>query len=85
MALDDVMEFPAKFTLKVIGGSEPDFPSLVVSTIRALASDASEPDIRPSSKGTFVSVNVTFTATSVTHLESVHTALNATGRVKYII
>jgi len=85
MALDDVMDFPASFTIKVIGSNDVDFANLVHSTIKEIADVQGEPDVRNSAKGNFVSVNQRFIAKSVEHLESVHTALNATGKVKYII
>lgn len=88
MALDDLMEFPSEYCIKVLGAAEPDFAELVHSVISAHAGDSvsvSQADVRASRNGRFVSVNVRFTATSVQQLESIHVGLNRTGRVKYIL
>lgn len=85
MALEDLMEFPCNYTIKVLGSSEQDFPDLVAATISGFAENVSDPDVRASSAGRFVSVNVSFMATGVPQLEAIHQALNATGKVKYII
>lgn len=85
MALDELIDFPAEYTIKVLGNNDADFPATIYSTIKELAEVKGDADVRNSAKGRFVSVNVTFTAKSVQHLESIHQALNATGKVKYII
>ena len=80
------MEFPAPYTLKVIGNSEDDFPSLVrAELLNHMVDDYLDLEVRPSKKGTFVSVNVSFTATGEPQLEAIHQSLNATGKVKLIL
>ena len=86
MALEDLMEFPCEYRIKVLGGSEPDFPALVHAAVAEHAGESAQtPDVRPSKKGNFVSVNITFTASSVPQLEAIHQSLTDTGRVKYIL
>lgn len=86
MPLEDLMEFPCEYRIKVLGDADADFPNLVYKTIAAVAGDSTQaPDARPSRNGKFVSVNVSFTVESVQQLESIHQHLNATGKVKYIL
>ncbi len=86
MALDDLMEFPSPYTIKVLGAADPDFADVVFKAIKHHAGDSTQqPDVRSSKKANFLSVNVTFTATGVKQLEDIHQSLNDTGRVKYIL
>lgn len=86
MALEDVMEFPSEYCIKVLGAAEPDFVDVVHRTIAEHAGDSiQQADVRESKNGRFVSVNVRFVAISVQQLESIHISLNDTGRVKYIL
>ena len=86
MALEDLMEFPCQYRIKVLGDAADDFPPLVCSAIAKHAgASTSEPEVRSSRNGKFVSVNVEFTATSVPQLEAIHASLTETGRVKYIL
>jgi putative lipoic acid-binding regulatory protein len=49
------------------------------------ADSIQQPDVRPSSKGRFVSVNITFVTTSVEHLHAIHRDVKAADGVKMIL
>ena len=86
MALADVMDFPSSITLKVIGEANDSFVQVVTEVVRAHSiDDRLDVEQRPSTKGRFVSLNVTFTASSENQLEQIHQALTATGKVKLIL
>lgn len=86
MALEDLMDFPCLYCIKVLGSADEDFPALVHATISEHAgASVQAPDVRPSRNGKFLSVNVSFEATGVAQLEAIHQSLTATGRVKYIL
>ncbi len=84
--LDELMDFPSTYTIKVVGRAEPDFVQRIQQIIAGHAPDTvSEPDVRPSSKGSFVSVNITFVTTSVEHLHAIHHDVKAADGVKMIL
>ncbi|MEH6549497.1 MAG: DUF493 family protein [Pseudomonadales bacterium] len=86
MAFEDHVEFPIMYTIKVVGDAAPDFAELVFQCVFAHAPDtAQQPQVKDSSKGSFVSVNVTFEATHIEQLHAIHVDLNATGRARMIL
>lgn len=76
-----LIEFPTRYTLKALGPAAEDFAQLVHDIVSKHAPDCEQPDSRPSSKGRFVSINVTFTAVSLDQLAAIHSELKASGRV----
>jgi putative lipoic acid-binding regulatory protein len=84
--LEELMDFPSTYTIKVLGSAAPDFALRIHEIISAHASDSIEPpDVRASSKGRFVSVNITFITTSVEHLHAIHRDVKAADGVKMIL
>ncbi len=80
-----LLEFPVEYTIKVLGRDAPDFVDKVVATVAEYAADVGPADLRPSSKGRFVSVNLTFIAQSMEQLGEIHRALNACDQVSMIL
>jgi putative lipoic acid-binding regulatory protein len=84
--LEELMEFPSTYTIKVVGSATPDFAVRIHEIITVHAADTiQQPDVRASSKGTFVSVNITFITTSVEHLHAIHRDVKAADGVKMIL
>ncbi|MEJ2514097.1 MAG: DUF493 domain-containing protein [Gammaproteobacteria bacterium] len=84
---EDLLTFPLEFPVKVMGRSAPDFVELVTGIVSdhtgALAEEAVA--VRDSRKGNFVSVTVTFTATSREQLDAVYRALSGHERVLMVL
>ncbi|WP_428608495.1 YbeD family protein [Sedimenticola sp.] len=72
---DTLLEFPCEFSVKAMGlSSHPDFEALVVEIVSVhvpdLAQDASRS--RSSKNGKYLSVTVTFQATSKAQLDAIY-------------
>jgi putative lipoic acid-binding regulatory protein len=81
------IEFPCSYPIKVMGDAASDFPDFVVAVMTKHAGDISEADVsvRESSKGTFLSVTVTITATGVDQLTLIHEEFKLSSRVKMVM
>lgn len=80
-----LLEFPTPYTLKALGRAADDFALVVYEIVNKHAPDCGQPEVRPSSKGSFVSVNITFTAESMDQLGAIHAELKASGRVSLMM
>lgn len=80
-----LLDFPCAYTIKVLGRETPDFAAWVVAVVARHGEVDGEADVRPSRRGSFVSVNVTFTAHSMDQLRALHAELNASGRVSMLL
>lgn len=81
------IEFPCRYPIKVLGHNDENFKSVVVEIMTTHAGVISDSDVtlKPSAKGTFVSVTVIITATGEVQLTAIFEELKATGRVKMVI
>ena len=82
---DELLEFPCKFSFKVMGLAQPQMTSDVLSVIQKHAPGDYSPQITPSSKGTYQSVSIPVIVNSKKHIESIYTDLNALELVRCII
>ncbi|PKF51828.1 DUF493 family protein YbeD [Enterovibrio nigricans] len=73
--LRDLLEFPCKFTYKVMGYAKPELPDLVLEVIQRHAPGDYSPTVKPSGKGTYHAVSVTITATSIDQVETLYKEL----------
>ncbi|MDD1783433.1 DUF493 family protein YbeD [Enterovibrio sp. ZSDZ35] len=73
--LRDLLEFPCKFTYKVMGYAKPELPDLVLEVIQRHAPGDYSPTVKPSGKGTYHAVSVTITATSIEQVETLYKEL----------
>lgn len=75
---ESLLEFPCEVTVKAMGLANAGFTERVQALVCAHLDDpgAAEVSARQSSKGKYLSVNVTFTASSQAQLESVYGDLN---------
>jgi putative lipoic acid-binding regulatory protein len=81
------IEFPCSYPIKVMGDAAPDFTEFVVAVMTKHAGDINDTDVsvRESSKGTFLSVTVTITATGVDQLTMIHEEFKLSSRVKMVM
>jgi putative lipoic acid-binding regulatory protein len=82
-----LLEFPSEFPLKVIGRDEDDFELFVLSVFRkhVAAESIGEVSSRPSGAGTYLSVTVTFTATSQEQIDNLYRELSGHARVVMVL
>ena len=80
---ETLLEFPCEYSVKAMGVSAPDFAEVVFELVTRYVDDLSRDAIRekPSSKGKYTSVTVTFTATSKLQLDAIYYALTGHERV----
>lgn len=80
-----LLDFPCEYTVKVLGRDREGFSETVTAIVTEHAPDAGEADLRPSSKGSFVAVNITFEAQSMKQLDKMHRDLRACEHVSLIL
>jgi len=84
---DTLLEFPCQFPIKAMGLAIDDFDAIVVSLIRPHVDDILEGAVktRASSSGKYLSVTVTFTATSKKQVDTIYHALTGDDRVMTVL
>ena len=84
---ETALEFPCRFPVKVMGINSPGFEAEVVMIGRKHIPDLGEGAIRsrPSREGKYLSVTITFTATSKPQIDNLYRALNAHPDVKFVL
>lgn len=82
--LKDLLDFPCRFPIKVMGEQHPDFQTTIYEVVRVHAPDLEMVDIvaRDSSSGKYISLTVTVMAVSREQLDSIYMALTAHAMVK---
>lgn len=82
-----LLEFPCSFPLKVIGRDDGGFEQFVRDLIarHVPASETGEVSSRPSGEGNYLSVTVTFTATSQEQIDRIYEELSAQNRVLMVL
>jgi len=80
---ETLLEFPCEFSVKAMGLNEPGFHEIVVQIVRRHCPDLGEgcSSTRSSKNGKWLSVTVTFEATSKVQLDSIYMDLTAHERV----
>jgi putative lipoic acid-binding regulatory protein len=71
---ETLLEFPCEFSVKAMGLATDDFDSVVVEIVRRHVPDLGEGAVktRPSKEGKYLSVTVTFEATSKPQLDAIY-------------
>ncbi len=84
---DDVFEFPCSFPIKAMGRDAEGFPAHVMDLVAASAGPIAHEDIRirPSRDGRYISVTVTFTATSRDQLDEIYRRLTSSKRILVVL
>ncbi len=77
MAEASLLEFPCDFPLKIIGIQQPGYAQSILEVVKRHAPDydGAEMEMRPSSKGKYLSLTCTIVATSRSQLDSLYQAL----------
>ncbi len=80
---ETLLEFPCEYSVKAMGLTAPDFDALVFDIVRQQVPDLGEGAVRTrtSSGGKYLSVTVTFQATSKRQLDAIYQALTDHERV----
>ncbi len=75
---ESLIEFPCHFPVKAMGLDCDDFDALIVSIVRKHVDDLPEGAVKnlPSKNGKYISVTVTFEATSKTQLDAIYQELS---------
>jgi hypothetical protein len=81
--MSELIKFPSKFPIKVMGANQDDFEGLVVEIIQKHASLAPEKVVstRLSRNGRFLSITVHILAESQAQLDAIYRELSAHERV----
>lgn len=77
MAEESLLQFPCDFPLKIIGFQRPGYAQSILELVRQHAPDydGAEMEMRPSSKGKYLSLTCTIRATSREQLDGLYQAL----------
>lgn len=84
---DTLLEFPCDFPIKIMGARVEGFAQAVaeVVLIHAPEFDPASMEMRPSSKGNYLSLTCTVRATSKDQLDTLYRALTAHPLVKVVL
>ena len=82
-----LIEFPARFPLKIMGERHDEFAAIILAVVQVHAPDTTEVDIvvRESSGGRYLSLTVTVTATSQEQLDNIYRAVTSHPMAKYVL
>lgn len=84
---NEVFDFPCQFPIKAMGRDAEGFPAHVMDLVAASAGpvDHDAVNIRPSRDGRYISVTVTFTATSREQLDEIYRRLTSSARILVVL
>ena len=84
---DSPITYPCDFPIKIMGVTQEAFAQTMVDVVRLHAPefDAGKMEMRPSSKGTYLSLTVTVRATSREQLDDLYRALSSHPMVKVVL
>ena len=83
---DTLLEFPCKFPIKAIGKARDDLDAIIFSLVNPHVPDLSEGAIktRLSKKNNYMSITITFTATSRDQLDNIYLDLTACEHISMV-
>ncbi|OHX11361.1 YbeD family protein [Chromobacterium sphagni] len=83
----ELMEFPCRFPLKIMGERHDEFVATITEVVRIHAPDLAEVDVvlRESSGGRFYALTITVTATSRQQLDNIYLSLTGHPMVKMVL
>lgn len=84
---ESLIEYPSDFPIKVVGVMEDGFAQAIVELLITHDPDfhAGKMDMRPSSKGNYLSLTVTIRATSRAQLDQIYRDLSSHAMVKFVL
>jgi uncharacterized protein len=82
-----LLEFPCEFPIKIMGARVDEFAQAIVAVVQAHAPDFDPATVqmRPSSKGNYLSLTCTIHAVSKEQLDGLYRALSAHPLVKVVL
>jgi putative lipoic acid-binding regulatory protein len=82
-----LLEFPCDFPIKIMGARVDDFAQTVLGVVLRHAPDfdAATMQMRPSSKGNYLSITCTVNATSQAQLDALYVELSSHPLVKVVL
>ena len=86
-AQESLITYPSDFPIKIMGAMQDDFASTMVELVQQHDPDfhAGKMEMRPSTKGTYLSLTVTVRATSREQLDNLYRALTSHPMVKIVL
>ena len=87
MSEQELLQFPCEFPIKIMGARVDDFAQQILSVVQQTVPDydGANMEMRPSSKGTYLSLTCTITATSRAQLDQVYLSLTSHPLVKVVL
>jgi uncharacterized protein len=84
---ESLLEFPCDFPIKIMGARVDGFAQAVAEVVQRHAPgfDPASMEMRPSSKGNYLSLTCTIRATSKAQLDDLYRALTAHPLVKVVL
>lgn len=84
---ETLLEFPCDFPIKIMGARVDGFAQVVAEVVRQHSPefDPASMEMRPSSKGNYLSLTCTIRATSKAQLDDLYRALTAHPMVKVVL
>jgi putative lipoic acid-binding regulatory protein len=84
---DSLIIYPCDFPIKIMGATQENFAQTIVDVVRLHDPefDAGKMAMRPSSKGSYLSLTVTVRATSREQLDNLYRALSSHPMVKFVL
>lgn len=84
---DTLIEYPCDFPIKIMGAMHDDFAQTIAALVirHDPGFDAATVEMRPSSKGNYLSLTVTVRATSRAQLDDLYRALSSHPMVKVVL
>jgi len=84
---DSLIEYPCDFPIKIMGAMQDDFAQTMVEVVvrHDETFHAGKMEMRPSSKGTYLSLTVTVRATSREQLDNLYRELSSHPMVKVVL
>lgn len=84
---DTLIEYPSDFPIKIMGKMQDTFAQTIVEVVMRFdpTFHAGKMEMRPSSKGTYLSLTATVRATSREQLDNLYRALSSHPMVKVVL
>ena len=84
---DSLIEYPCDFPIKIMGPTQNDFAQTIVNVVIQHDPEfhAGKMEMRPSSKGNYLSLTATVRATSREQLDNLYRALSSHPMVKVVL
>ena len=84
---DSLIDYPCDFPIKIMGPTQDDFAQTIVNVVIQHDPEfhAGKMEMRPSSKGNYLSLTATVRATSREQLDNLYRALSSHPMVKVVL